>query len=241
MIRSLLSKRSAPTEAFTPVAPDRPVLVVGDLHGRADLLRRFLRRAPDFPIVCVGDYVDRGDQSAEVLRLLNARPDITCISGNHEDMMLKFIQKPEENGARWLRYGGLQTLASFGVSDLSEASRGRALTRARDSLVAAMGQDLLSWLTHLPTRWQSGNVAVVHAGADPELPLVEQSKSVLHWGHPNFEKKTRNDGVWVVHGHTIVSEGQVGPGRIAIDTGAYATGKLTVALIGKNAVHFEHV
>lgn len=216
-------------------------MVVGDLHGRADLLERFLRRAPDFPIVCVGDYVDRGDHSADVLRLLSERPEIACISGNHEDMMLNFIQNPAQNGGRWLRYGGLQTLASFAVTDVSEASRGQDLVKARNALVDAMGDKLLSWLTRLPTRWQSRNLTVVHAAADPDLPMNEQTKHCLHWGHPNFRKKTRTDGMWIAHGHTIVSEAHVDQGRIAIDTGAYATGKLTVALIGQGAIEFEQV
>ena len=41
----------------------------------------------------------------------------------------------------------------------------------------------------------------------------------------------RRDGQWVLHGHTITDMPQMQAGRIAIDTGAYATGRLTAALV----------
>lgn len=216
-------------------------MVVGDVHGRADLLQRFLDSAPSHPVVCVGDYVDRGDHSAEVLRMLNGRPDVVCLAGNHEEMMLDFIDQPEVAGARWLRHGGLQTLASFGVAGLSETSDDSALRGARQQLVKAMGSALLGWMQGLPSLWQSGNVAVVHAGADPAVPMAQQSEQCLRWGHRNFMRKSRADGVWVVHGHTIVDQPHTRAGRVAIDTGAYATGRLTVATIAPGDITFDTI
>lgn len=241
MWRNLFRRPLQPDRTFDPIAPDAPFLVIGDLHGRADLLQRFFDTAPDFPIVCVGDYVDRGPDSAAVLRMLHARPDVICISGNHEAMLLRFLDSPEDHGRVWMHNGGLQTLASFGVSGLSETSSGPALRRARDQLYKEMGTELIDWLRALPTYSMTGNFAVVHAGADPALPISSQSKRVLHWGHPAFVTTPRSDGVWVIHGHTIVAEPQSEAGRIAIDTGAYATGRLTAALIGRGAFEFETV
>ena len=112
---------------------------------------------------------------------------------------------------------------------------------ARDQLVAGMGDFMLQWLKGLPSIWRSGNVAVVHAGANPLVPKESQSSAVLHWGHPDFSKRRRNDGVWVMHGHTIVNEPQIENGRIGIDTGAYATGRLTLAYVDAGGVTFEAV
>lgn len=241
MIRSWIQRQKQPAARFDPVAPVTPVMVVGDIHGRADLLQEFLRKAPDFPIICVGDYVDRGEDSAGVLTTLCSRADITCLSGNHEDMMLRFIEEPDESNARWLLHGGLQTLASFGIFGVTETSTGPALIEARDRLVDALGPEMLQWLNALPTSWTSGNLSVVHAGANPVIPMEEQSKRSLQWGHPDFLKKPRTDGMWVVHGHTIVDAPYIASGRIGIDTGAYATDRLTVALIGKGEIEFEEV
>jgi serine/threonine protein phosphatase 1 len=41
-----------------------------------------------------------------------------------------------------------------------------------------------------------------------------------------------------VHGHTILPEPLVAGGRIGVDTGAYATGRLTAALVGAGGVEF---
>ena len=229
----------SPTRPFPRPAPKEPFVAIGDIHGRADLLKRALRNIKDTQIVCVGDYVDRGDDSAEVLRLLYARPDVVCLSGNHEEMMLHFLDHPQKHGPRWLRYGGLQTLASFGVPGASEAASGAALDVIAEKLKEAMGEDLILWLRNRPVFWQSGNVAVVHAAADPAEPIDMQTTETLHWGHVDFESTQREDNIWVLHGHTIIDTPLADRGRISIDTGAYATGRLTAAWVSSEGVTFE--
>ncbi len=238
MLRGLLDRLGC-RPVFPAVAPAQAFCAIGDVHGCADLLALALEQAKDRPIVCVGDYIDRGDNSDEVLRMLFARQDVVCLSGNHEEMMLHFIDMPEVHGGRWLRYGGTKTLASFGIDDVDENSATATMLSARDRLVAAMGQPMLEWLRSLPVIWQSGNVAVVHAGANPHVDIQSQSNADLHWGHPDFHKRMRRDGVWVLHGHTIVDAPQIGNGRIAIDTGAYATGQLTLAHVDAGGITFE--
>jgi serine/threonine protein phosphatase 1 len=241
MLGSWIKALTAPNAPYPPPKPEAPFVVLGDLHGRADLLEKTLSAVLASQIVCVGDYVDRGEHSADVLRLLQARPDIICLSGNHEEMMLGFVDYPQQYGPRWLRNGGLQTLASFGIAGASEGSTGAALDQIAEALRAAMGDDLIQWLRQRPAIWQSGNVAVAHAGADPKLPMGEQTTQTLHWGHADFARVERRDGLWVVHGHTIVAAPVCDRGRISIDTGAYATGRLTAALIMDGRVEFDAV
>jgi len=231
----------APTAVFAPPAPESPLAVIGDVHGCLAQLRALNDQLdPAVPRIAVGDYVDRGEDSAGVLRWLHERPEITCLAGNHEAMMLGFLDAPLDKGPRWLKFGGLQTLASFGITGLTETADQDALLRARDALERAMGPDLLNWLRALPLHHQSGTVAVVHAGADPALPLAMQSDRVLMWGHPDFDRTDRRDGIWVVHGHTITPEPTAERGRIAVDTGAYATGRLTaVTLTPEGGIHFS--
>lgn len=244
-LRQIFARRAArtdtaPVQSFAPPRPEHPFVAVGDLHGRLDLLRALEARLAglpvDWPVVFVGDYVDRGDESAAVLRQMMgdmARPHIAMM-GNHEDMLLRFIDAPEAEAGRWLRNGGLQTLASFGVG----GTPGQDPAAARDRLVEAMGPELVDWLRARPLWWQSGDVAVVHAGADPALPLPAQPRETLLWGHPAFGRVPRQDGLWVVHGHTIVDAPVAEGGRIPIDTGAFATGRLTAAVIEPGCVRF---
>lgn len=225
-----------------PLAPERPLAVIGDVHGRDDLLGRLLERlgreAPEHAVVLVGDLIDRGEASEAVLRRAMARPDLTVLKGNHEAMCLDFLDDPERKGPLWIRNGGLQTLASFGVGGLGISPGPEALRAAAGRLAQAMGPGMVGWLRGLPTRWRSGNVAVVHAGADPGRALEDQEEAALIWGHPRFAEEARGDGVWVVHGHTILPEPLVEAGRIGVDTGAYATGRLTAAVIGPGRVEF---
>lgn len=228
----------APAPVTTRPAPDRPVWVVGDVHGCDRLLGQLLDRiatarvGTPADLVLVGDYIDRGDESRAVLARL-PELDATCLLGNHEQMMFDFLDDPLTRGNRWLRYGGLQTLASFGIGGVTETTQGEKLERAADALRTALGVDLLHWLRARPLQWTSGNLAVVHAAADPALPLDAQPAEVLLWGHPDFPRLPRADGAWVAYGHTIVPEaGEDAQGRIAVDTGAYMTRRLTAALIG---------
>lgn len=243
--KSLFKSRKSP-EASPPfdaaLAPDERLAIIGDIHGTdglvAALLDTIAAREPA-RLVFVGDYVDRGEHSAQVLQRLYAlsksSPDSVFLIGNHEAMMLAFLDDPETVAKRWLRYGGLQTLASFGIGDISENPSPAQSLAARNALAKALGPDLLDWLRNLPMRFQSGNVAVVHAGADPALPIDAQNAETLLWGHPDFEARPRGDGIWVVHGHTIKASVTRDNGRIGTDTGAYANGRLSAALIGPNA------
>lgn len=239
MLRSWLAKLLARSQPVAPLSPGGPFCAIGDIHGRFDLLTRLLTKLePELQVICVGDYVDRGEHSAEVLRFLQAHPEITCLMGNHEQMLLSFLDDPKAAGPRWLRYGGLQTLASFGVAGVSDTSQGADLEKACEALTAAMGEDLITWLRRLPLSWQSGNIFVTHAGCDPAVPVDEQSASHLLWGHPEFFKMPLQDGNWVLHGHTIVDAPSAEAGRISIDTGAFATGRLTAAVVKGQAVEF---
>ncbi|MFT7596101.1 MAG: serine/threonine protein phosphatase 1 [Paracoccaceae bacterium] len=239
MIKSWIARKLGGKVPFGPVAPDAPFYAVGDIHGRADLLQQLLGLLnPEYPVFCVGDYVDRGEHSADVLRFLQAAPEIGCLKGNHEVMMLGFLANPKRHGANWLRNGGLQTLASFGVAGLTDTSGGGELETARDALETAMGENLINWIKSRPAFYRSGNVAVVHAGADPAGSIEDQDETHLLWGHPDFARKPRPDGLWVVHGHRIVDMPRAEFGVISIDTGAYATGQLTAALIAPDGVGF---
>ena len=224
---------------------DWPHYVIGDVHGRIDLLRALsaqivadARARPGMGaarIVYLGDYVDRGDASADVLnhvyRLNLAQPERhICLRGNHEAMMLDFLHDPAERGTRWLRHGGLQTLASYGIGGLTERSSPEAILEASDRLHRALPEGIADWLANLPTLHRTGNLVCVHAALDPTVPPEASSERCRLWGKQEFYRDRRSDGLWVVHGHTIVENaGTTANGRLELDTGAYATGRLTAA------------
>jgi serine/threonine protein phosphatase 1 len=233
------------SEQRTTPYPDAPLYAVGDVHGRLDLLDRLLeaitadmeeRFALDARIVLLGDLVDRGQDSRGVLaRLMTLSCDapdrVLCLMGNHEKMLLDFLHFPRERGNRWLRHGGTQTLASFGVKSGMAWASGARFVRLAEELRAAMGDALVNWIEGLPLYWRTGDVVCVHAAMDPAMPPNLQDARDMLWGTAAFVHRPRADGLWIVHGHEVVDRGHVEAGRIATDTEAHASGRLTAAAI----------
>jgi serine/threonine protein phosphatase 1 len=194
-------------------------------------------------LIFVGDYVDRGEESRAVLERLAALctdhpSQVTCLLGNHEQMLLDFLDDPEANAGRWLRNGGLQTLASFSVGGVTENPAPETARQAAHDLRAQLGPDLEAWLRSRPVQHRDGNVHFVHAAADPALPMSVQDRKHLIWGHPAFATVPRSDGQWVVHGHTIVDAPAAADGRISIDTGAWYSGRLTSVRLSPEGLSF---
>lgn len=248
----MLFNRSRPKVTALPRL-QAPVAVIGDVHGRDDLLEALLVRlaadpeAREMRVICVGDMVDRGPGSAGVLRRLQALAadpgpfaSLTCLMGNHDRMLLDFLDRPAEAGPRWLHYGGAETLESFGVSPTRAASTGSAGDRLQalaEGLRDKMGA-LPAWMASLPLRWCEETLWVIHAGAHPRKDPARQSDHACLWGEPAFYTGARRDDLWVAHGHTIVGDPVAQGGRITVDTGAWRTGRLTAAVLAEGAVRF---
>lgn len=243
----------APAAEFAPPAPEAPTYVLGDIHGRSDLLDRMLGLIDDdihdhgvaetARVVIVGDFVDRGPDTRSVIdtlrdlaRLMPRR--VTVLLGNHERMMLDFLDRPEGGARAWLRHGGLDTLLSYGVGGIGPSPSPERAAGAAQRLAETLTPEVHGWLARLPLQDRSGNLGIVHAGADPDSPFDLQSPSVLTWGHPAFLERPRRDGLWIAFGHTTVDQPEARDGRIAVDTGAWTTGRLTAAAIWQGEVRF---
>jgi serine/threonine protein phosphatase 1 len=76
-----------------------------------------------------------------------------------------------------------------------------------------------------------GDYLIVHAGIRPGVEFERQSQEDLRWIRAPFLNYAGDHGCTVVHGHTIVPDVVETENRIAIDTGAYRTGRLTALVI----------
>ena len=211
-------------------------MVVGDVHGRADLLVELIEEienvAPNATRVFVGDYIDRGPDSLAVLDILLEQEAAggICLKGNHEEMCLEFLSQDDPQGYRWLRHGGLETLASFDIHIGRDADF-HEIANAKRMFSEKLGGPTRDWLKERPLYWKSGNIWVCHAGPSPAEPIPVQDEKHFLWGHNRFLRDVRTDGQWVVHGHWVVDKPQAFDGRINVDTGAWRSGKLTAAVI----------
>ncbi|MFG6650866.1 metallophosphoesterase family protein [Sulfitobacter sp. 1A10445] len=229
-------------------APETPFFAVGDIHGCAGLLEDLLEKLGAVATgeeVCVflGDYIDRGPDGRGVLArlfdLCQSYPEkVVCLMGNHERMMLDFIDDPAGAGSEWLKFGGLETLQSFGVSADKRWLDSAGSIELANALEAALPSGMQEWLRGLPLQWSSGNMHCVHAAMSPKRHPKAQREQALLWGHPKFFSEPREDGVFVVHGHTIVENASISASRVSLDTGAYKTGRMTAARISTGGCIF---
>jgi serine/threonine protein phosphatase 1 len=224
--------------------PDRVrAYIVGDIHGRADLLADLLglissdaqtATQHEKLLIFLGDYVDRGPNSKKVIdMILSARfPGFETIAlmGNHEESMLAFLNDPI-GAAEWLKYGGAETLLSYGVSMAPGAPKAVSLKAASRDLNDALGEKHRQFLETLSDTHTLGDFMFVHAGVDPKRPLAMQRPQELRWIREAF---TSHSGLYekvVVHGHTICANPELRENRVCIDTGAYYSGKLTCLVL----------
>ncbi len=220
--------------------PGLRVYAIGDIHGRLDLLddlsrqiRADLGSAPaEVVTIFLGDYVDRGPDAAGVLERLS-RADfptpIRALRGNHEEVVGQFFE--DENVLEtWRRFGGLETLHSYGV-DVTEATRGAGYDRAWKSLAARMPHEHRMFLEQTDLAASYGDYFFCHAGVRPAVPLERQTARDLLWIREDFLEFKGSWSKIVVHGHTPVRSPEILPNRINVDTGAFATSVLTALVL----------
>jgi serine/threonine protein phosphatase 1 len=225
------------------------IYAVGDIHGRLDLLDRLLdliqsdseARGPAHKqLVFLGDYVDRGSDSRGVVSRLISEPPPgftrLCLKGNHEAMLLAFLDEPGA-GVNWLYNGGNEALLSYGVEQdvIHDAFfLGRAgLAEANAAFRALLPDDHLLFYRGLERCFHSGGYFFAHAGVRPGVALDSQDENDLIWIRDDFLRHPGDFGAVVVHGHTPARAPEDLYNRIGIDTLAFRTGKLTaVALEG---------
>jgi serine/threonine protein phosphatase 1 len=226
----------------------RRIYAVGDIHGCADLLSGlFARIDHDLKVrpiaeplqVLLGDYIDRGASSRQVIEMLIARGqhhNLILLKGNHEDCALQFLADPTAL-ARWKHIGGLNTVYSYGVTP----ARSDDSTSQHEVAVAlsnSMPESHHRFLKGLALSFSCGDFFFVHAGVRPGVPLQEQSQQDLLWIREDFLLHEEDFGKIVVHGHTPTREPEIRINRINIDTGAYATGRLTCLVLEDDKMGF---
>lgn len=208
---------------------------VGDVHGCARLYRKLEKLILDDAaeigkspcIVLLGDVIDRGPESADMIdHLLSAPPvgvERHCLRGNHEEMMLRFLGKPNGKSS-WLDFGGYETLMSYGMRPPGDDGFNLPERQLRLMIEAFIPPAHRDFLQRLPYGFVFGDYALVHAALAPGASPDRQPENILLWGAP---EESDGAALTVVHGHTIVENVVFTSQRIAVDTGAYATGRLS--------------
>ena len=242
MVLKFLRPRGAASVSARFQGPEgETVYAIGDVHGCLAELELLLQcisgeissSGCSAHLVFLGDYVDRGPDSAGVLRRLVGGPlpgnRQSFLMGNHEEAMLASLDGDLETLSGWLRYGGLDTLESYGIG------RGEVL-RLGSSLPERMREVIpeahIAFLRACEDYVQAGDYLFVHAGIRPGVPLPDQDSTDLRWIRSGFLDDDQTDhGMLVVHGHSVVAEPETRSNRIGIDTGCFRSGRLTALVV----------
>lgn len=171
---------------------------ISDIHGEYDKFTRLLEKiaydSTKDELVLLGDYVDRGPDSKRVLEKVMQLQEEGAIvlRGNHEELMISSTEGDEAATKVWLTYGGVETLASYGI----EAATDHVIFPT-----APVFKKHLDFIQTLAYYYETEEFIFVHAGVDPELPLAETPPSVLAWIRGKFHDHYNGEKT-VVFGHT---------------------------------------
>jgi serine/threonine protein phosphatase 1 len=222
------------------------IYAVGDIHGRLDLLNELLRRIDDDissrstirPVfVFLGDYVDRGPSSRETIDRLIEHAETSesvFLKGNHEQIAISCL-RDRALFDHWMRLGGIETLVSYGVSPRGFSDDGQ-IVRLQAAFHDALPQTHFRFFRDLQNSFACGDFFFAHAGVKPSVELAHQKESDLLWIRQEFLSSNEDFGKIVVHGHTPTRDVEVASNRINIDTGAFATGRLTCLVIDESSL-----
>lgn len=195
-------------------------IAIGDIHGHLEPLQQLITQlalSSSDHVVFLGDYIDRGTQSAQVIDYLMALgqqyPQTTFLRGNHEQMLLWCLDVPEYLDY-WCKYGGDQTLRSYGL-DCTPKS------------INLLPPSHLTWLNQTACFLETDQYLFVHGLPQAERPIHEQNPDDYLWQHFR-QQADHQSGKVVICGHTPQDQYPQQIGRsICIDTGVYAGGWLT--------------
>lgn len=235
-LRNIIGRSSSAKSRMPALPAGERVYAIGDIHGRFDLFEHLIatidaddgaRSRAHTTIILLGDLIDRGPASASVVaraRELASTRSMHIIQGNHEEMFLHSRTRPAVL-KEFLRFGGRETIASYGVpADAIERNDPAELQQLIQDMVPEAD---FSFMEDFEKMVRMGDYLFVHAGIRPNSRLDMQRGEDCRWIREPFLSDERDYGFVVIHGHTITEEPVVRSNRIGIDTGAVRFGTLT--------------
>lgn len=182
----------------------KPFFVIGDVHGCFPALKQLLTYwNPDTEqLIFIGDLIDRGEHSRDVVQLamkLKKEYGAIVIGGNHEEMLLEWLDAPMQHASFYYMVGGEKTLASFYSSQLVQ-------TILPEKLAERLQQDYpeeIDFLRSLPDYIEDKQYLFVHAGINLEITNWKNSGTrYFRTIREPFHYGANKTGKTIIFGHT---------------------------------------
>ena len=143
---------------------------IGDIHGCVRTFQALLQQLPLQPgdsLILLGDLIDRGPDSKGVIdlvfRLREHGHSVTCLRGNHEQLMLEAFEHATSRET-WMLNGGSQTLDSFQAANLDD-----------------IPTQYLDFFNAMPHWYEVPGYLCVHGGPDFSYPNPLEPERNLLW------------------------------------------------------------
>lgn len=178
--------------------------VIGDVHGCFEMLQCLLTNwnVEREQLIFLGDLIDRGERSREVVQFamkLNKDFGAIIIGGNHESMLLEWLDSPISHANFYYKAGGKQTLASFYDQKQVE-------TFFPEKLAEQLKRDYaeeIQFLRSLPDYVERKNYLFVHAGVNLDINDWKNSGSqFFRTIREPFHHGVNTTGKTIIFGHT---------------------------------------
>lgn len=210
-------------------------LIIGDIHGMGNMLDTLLNewRTDSEQLIFLGDYIDRGTQSKKVLETaicLKEEYGAILLKGNHEDMLLQWLDNPEDLAHFYLGQGGFETLKSFGINS-------KYTYRKQADMFKFRYKELIESIHNMELYVQDNKHIYVHAGINPNVKMMEDMDVAdLLWIRESFFYREHQFDKRVIFGHTptrLINKSSTNnvwisqdKSKIGIDGGAVSGGYL---------------
>ncbi|CAM0092123.1 NinI-like serine-threonine phosphatase [Vibrio phage D51] len=239
------------------------LFLIGDLHGRYDLLTEFIKwsKLGDKDLlVSVGDLIDRGEQSVECLSHFLFADNCEAVMGNHDQLMVEsLVDNNRQSDVTWLYNGG-----GWVLDQNLNYMKGLALHVAQLPIYLDIKfGDVQVGVTHAEFPFTSRehmldarerNYRIANSVVDDEIldMMIDQAKEnkLALWGRRQIREKAGRGILgydYVVHGHTVTQNEIDEPLAIQkvnqhwIDTGScFSGGRQTIMEISKDGSRVFH-
>lgn len=209
--------------------------VIPDIHGNSRTLKALIEEqikpSRSDKLFFLGDYIDRGPDARGVIdyiiHLQEDEYDVRTIRGNHEDYLLRtydnesvqknFLGITYQNKLKkeWFKYGGKETLKSFGINDVHE-----------------IPEKYIEWMRGLEYYIEVNSGILVHAGLNFMIDNPFDDTHSMMWIKDFNVVPEKISHRKVIHGHVPVSLDFIELLRtsnkfdfIDLDNGVYMPGK----------------